>query len=173
LADSLRLSDDNLHTTSGIGEAETEYGQYLTLSDFDSKLAGKLNYYVLPWFIGTGTKKRAAQTDIWKQLRAQANFGLCDCEWLQKHYDSAIKYCDAALSYDPQDLYAQYRLGILYSQKFNVLNQQASAAPSGLDLLVEARKHFTSVIALNSDVDQAVNSRKYISNIDQFLGQQR
>ncbi|MBV9154964.1 MAG: tetratricopeptide repeat protein [Acidobacteriaceae bacterium] len=171
LADSLRLYDDSSHTASDIPQAETEYQRYLTLSDFDSKLAGKLNYYVLPWLIGTGTKKRAAQTDIWKQMRAQANFGICDCEWLQKRYDSAIPYCERALALDSQDLYAQYRLGILYSQKFNVLNEH-STVPNGLDLLVEAREHFTTVIALNSAADQATNSRKYIQNIDQFLGQQ-
>src|SRR5262249_26089608 len=50
-------------------EAETEYNTYLKLSDFDSKLAGKLNYYVLGSLIGFGKKKRAAQTDIWKDLR--------------------------------------------------------------------------------------------------------
>jgi tetratricopeptide (TPR) repeat protein len=171
LGDSLRLNDSGAGKTSNLGEAEAEYARYLALSDFDSKLAGKLNYYVLPWLIGTGTKKRAAQTDIWKQMRAQANFGFCDCEWLQKRYDSAIKYCETALSYDGQDLYAQYRLGILYSQKFNVLNEH-SASLTGLDLLVEARKRFNSVIALNSEIDQAANSRKYIQNIDQFLGQQ-
>lgn len=171
LADSLRLYNDSLHITADIPEAETEYHQYLTLSNFDSKFAGKLNYYVMPFLIGVGSKKRAAQTDIWKQLRAQANFGLCDCEWLLKKWDSAIGYCETALSYNPQDLYAHYRLGILYSQKFNVLNLH-TAAPSGLDLLVEARKQFNSVIALNSDVDQAANSRKYIQNIDQFLVRQ-
>ena len=171
LADSLRLYDDSLHVTTDIPDAETEYHRYLTLSNFDSKFAGKLNYYVMPFLIGVGSKKRAAQTDIWKELRAQANFGLCDCEWLQKQWDSAIGYCEAALSYNPKDLYSHYRLGILYSQKFNLLNVHATA-PSGLDLLVEARKQFNSVIALNSDVDQATNSRKYIQNIDQFLVRQ-
>jgi tetratricopeptide (TPR) repeat protein len=168
LADSLRLYDDGLHSTADIPAAETEYHQYLALSNFDSKFAGKLNYYVMPFLIGVGSKKRAAQTDIWKDLRAQANFGLCDCEWLQKQWDSAIGYCETALSYNPKDLYSHYRLGILYSQKFNLLNVHA-AAPSGLDLLVEARKQFNNVIALNSDVEQAANSRKYIQNIDQFL----
>ncbi len=171
LADSLRLYDDSLHVTTDIPDAESEYHQYLALSNFDSKFAGKLNYYVMPFLIGVGTKKRAAQTDIWKELRAQANFGLCDCEWLLKNWDSAIGYCEAALSYNPQDLYSHYRLGILYSQKFNILNLHTTA-PNGLDLLVEARKQFNSVIALNSDVDQAANSRKYIQNIDQFLVKQ-
>ncbi|HZS53914.1 MAG TPA: caspase family protein [Bryobacteraceae bacterium] len=173
LADSLRLYDDGAKTVADLPTAETEYSQYLALSNFASGAGGKFNYYVMPWLIGAGSKKRAAQTDIWKELRAQANFGYCDCEYLLKHYDSAIKYCEGALSYDPQNLYAQYRLGILYSAKFNALNTSASSGPSGLDLLVEARKHFSSVIALNSQVDQANYSRKYIQNIDQVLGQQK
>ena len=171
LGDSLRLYDDALKTTAHLPAAEAEYRQYLSLSNFDSKLAGKLNYYVMPFVIGVGSKKRAAQGDIWKELRAQANFGLCDCEWLLKRWDSAVAYCEAALSYNPHDLYTHYRLGLLYSQKFNVLNVHA-ATPSGLDLLVEARKQFSRVIALNSEVDQAANSRKYIQNIDQFLVRQ-
>ncbi len=173
LADSLRLYDDSAKTTADVPAAENEYSQYLALSNFQAGAGGKFNYYVMPWLIGTGSKKRAAQTDIWKELRAQANFGLCDCDYLMKHYDAAINHCEAALSYDPQNLYAQYRLGILYSSKFNALNTSANSAPSGIDLLVEARKHFSSVIALNSEVDQAKYSRKYIQNIDQVLGQQK
>jgi tetratricopeptide (TPR) repeat protein len=168
LADGLRLESDAKHSTASVPEAETEYQQYLSLSNFDSSFAGKLAYYVLPF----GAKKRAAQGDIWKQLRAQANFGLCDCEWLQKRLDPAIHYCEAALSLNPGDLYSHYRLGILYSQKFNMANEHASA-PNELDLLVEARKQFNSVIVLNSEVDQASNAKKYIQNIDQFLGAQR
>ena len=173
LADSLRLYDDGAKTTADLPTAEQEYQQYLALSNFESGAGGKFNYYVMPWLIGTGSRKRAAETDIWKELRAQANFGYCDCEYLQKHYDSAIQYCEKALSYDPTDLYAQYRLGILYSTEFNALNQSGGSAPHGLDLLVEARKHFSSVIALNAQVDQANYSRKYIQNIDQLLAQQK
>lgn len=90
-----------------------------------------------------------------------------------KRYDSAIDYCESALSYNPKDLFTHYRLGILYSQKFNVVNEVKKTEPSGLDLLVEARKQFTNVIALNSDVDQASKSKKYIQNIDQFLVAQK
>lgn len=173
LADSLRLYDDAAKTMTDLPSAEGEYQQYLDLSSFEAGAGGKFNYYVMPWLIGTGSKKRAAQTDIWKEQRAQAEFGYCDCEYLLKHYDSAIKYCEKALSYDPQNLYAQYRLGILYSAKFNDLNTTANAAPNGLDLLVEARKHFSTVIALNAQIDQANYSRKYIQNIDQMLAQQK
>ena len=36
-----------------------EYAEYLRLSDFDSKLAGRLNYYVVGFLVGLGKKKRA------------------------------------------------------------------------------------------------------------------
>ena len=64
--------------------------QYLKLSDFDSKLAGQLNYYVLGSLFGLGKKKRAAQHDIWQDLRSLAYFGICDCERKLTHFDSAI-----------------------------------------------------------------------------------
>ena len=54
LADSLRLSGH-------YPDASSEYTEYLRLSDFDSKLAGKMNYYVLGYLAGIGKKKRAAK----------------------------------------------------------------------------------------------------------------
>ena len=64
-----------------------EYDSYLRLSNFDSKLAGQLNYYVLGFLVGMGRKKRAAQQDIWKDLRSLAYYGMCDSEGKLKHYD--------------------------------------------------------------------------------------
>jgi len=81
---------DSLRNVGKLGEARAEYEQYLKLSDFDSKLAGKLNYYALGYLIGMGRKKRAAQKDIWNDLRSLAWFGICDCERQAKHYDLAI-----------------------------------------------------------------------------------
>ncbi len=63
MADSLRLSNK-------YAEAKTAYSSYLTLSDFDSKLAGKLNYYALGYLVGFGKKKRAATRDIWPSYAA-------------------------------------------------------------------------------------------------------
>ena len=82
--------------------------EYLALSNFDSGFGGQLNYYLAGYLFGAGSKKRAAQTDIWKELRSKANVGLCDCEWVQKRFDQAIPYCQAALGYTPGDLYANY-----------------------------------------------------------------
>src|SRR5262249_39556094 len=59
-----------------LNQAMTEYLEYLRLSDFDSKLLGKLDYYVKGFLIGKGKKTRASQQDIWKDLRSLAYFGL-------------------------------------------------------------------------------------------------
>ena len=109
-------------------------------------------------------KKRAAQTDIWKELRGQANTGLCDCEWLQKKYDTAIHYCQTALTFTPNDLFTNYRLGILYAEQYN--------KSGSVSLLAAARKHFENVVEQNPDANEADRSRKYIRNIDAVLSQQ-
>jgi tetratricopeptide (TPR) repeat protein len=131
LADSLRLSNK-------MADAIPEYVQYLKLSDFDSKLAGQLNYYVLGSLFGIGRKKRAAERDIWKDLRSLAYFGICECHRLQADYDQAIGYCQKTLSYDARDPYAHYALGLSYMHKYN---QDQSIA-----LLYPARSHLQEVI---------------------------
>ena len=49
LAESLRLS-------AQYPDASGEYTEYLRLSDFDSKLAGKMNYYVLGFLAGSARR---------------------------------------------------------------------------------------------------------------------
>jgi tetratricopeptide (TPR) repeat protein len=146
-------------------ESESEYNRYLELSDFDSKLAGKLNYYILGSLIGFGKKKRAAQTDVWREMRSEANFGLCDSISHQKRLDEAISHCQQALAYDPTDPFAHYLLGRTFSEKFNQAHE--------IGLLAAARTHFDQVVALNPDTNEAANSRKYIKNIDDVLAQVR
>jgi len=155
---------ESLRQKNGCGEAESQYSDYLTLSNFDSGLAGKINYYAMGYLFGMGSKKRAAQTDIWKELRGQANTGLCDCEWMQKRFDSAIRYCQTALTFTPTDLFTNYRLGILYSEEYN---QSGNVAE-----LAAARKHFENVIESNPDANEADRSRKYVQNIDAVLARQ-
>ncbi len=69
----------------------------MKLSDFDSKLAGRVNYYVLGYIAGIGKKKRSAQTGTWLDLRSLAYFGLCDAERNQSPYKSAIAYYQESL----------------------------------------------------------------------------
>ncbi|MGP8250716.1 MAG: tetratricopeptide repeat protein [Terracidiphilus sp.] len=155
---------ESLRQKNGCSEAESQYNDYLSLSNFDSGLAGKINYYAVGYLFGMGTKKRAAQTDIWKELRGQANTGLCDCEWMQRRFDSAIRYCQTALTFTPTDLFTNYRLGILYSEEYN---QSGNVAE-----LAAARKHFENVIEANPDANEADRSRKYVQNIDAVLARQ-
>jgi tetratricopeptide (TPR) repeat protein len=145
-------------------EAEAEYHQYLDLSNFDSGFGGKLNYYAAGFLFGVGSKKRAAQTDIWRELRGQASLGLCDCEYLQKRYATAIPLCQQSLTYIPKDLYANYRLGLLYTLEFN---QQHTVA-----LLATAKGHFSEVVAQGPDTDEAGRSKKYLQMIDSALARQ-
>ena len=150
LAESLRLSGK-------FADSKTEYEQYLRLSDFDSKLAGQLNYYVLGFLAGFGKKKRAAQQDIWKDLRSLAWFGMCDCERKLSNFDLAIDYCQKSLTYDPKDPYAHYALGLSYMRKAVQNGTYAELSP--------ALKHFQDVLDINSDLAEAQFARQNIANI--------
>jgi tetratricopeptide (TPR) repeat protein len=154
LAEGLRMS-------SQYNQAEQEYLQYLKLSDFDSKLGGQLNYYVLGSLMGMGKRKRAAQQDIWKDLRSLTYFGLCDCERKQSHFDQAISYCEKSLNYTSDDPYAHFALGLALAMK----GQQNGI----VEMLPAARQHFVTMLALNSDLAEADLARKNIANIDAFM----
>jgi tetratricopeptide (TPR) repeat protein len=154
LAESLRLSGK-------YAESENEYQQYLKLSDFDSKLAGQLNYYVLGYLMGFGKKKRAAQQDIWKDMRSLAYFGLCDAERKQSHFDQAITYCEKSLNYSPDDPYVHLALGLSLAKK---------AQQNGIvEMLPAARQHFVAMLNINSDLAEADVARKNIASIDAYM----
>jgi tetratricopeptide (TPR) repeat protein len=154
LAESLRLSGK-------YQDAIDSYQRYLTLSDFDSHLAGKMNYYVLGYLIGFGKKKRAAQKDVWQDLRSLAYFGLCDSQRMLNQFDSAIAYCEKALAYDPTDPFAHFGLALSYTSK-----AQASGA---VEPLIPARKHFSETIALDPYMPESERAKTYIARIDTLL----
>ena len=145
-------------------DAEREYNTYLALSNFDTGFGGKLNYYLVGSLVGMGTKKRAAQTDIWREMRGLANEDICDCEAMQKHYTVAVPYCQQALTYIPKDIFANYRLGLVYTQEFNQRNS--------VGLLAAAKEHFSEVVTVGPDTDEAGRSKKYIQMIDTALAKQ-
>ncbi len=144
-------------------DAIREYNQYIALSNFDSGFGGKLNYYLAGYLFGAGSKTRAAQTDIWRELRGQAYLGICDSDWMLKTYDTAIADCQHSLTFIPKDIFANYRLGLVYTLEFNQHNS--------LSLLAAAKKHFEAVVAANPDTDEAGRSQKYIQLIDHALAQ--
>jgi tetratricopeptide (TPR) repeat protein len=154
MADSLRLSGKYV-------DARSEYNEYLQFSDFDSKLAGQLNYYVLGFLAGFGKKKRAAQQDIWRDLRSLAYFGICDSERNLANFDSAINSCQKALAYDSKDPYAHYALGLSYMRKAVATNSTAELDP--------ALRHFQQMLAINPDLGEAEFARKNVANIQQAM----
>ena len=154
--------------------AEAEYRQYLQLTNFNSGAGGQLNYYLAGFILGMGKKHRAAEQDIWRQQQGQANLGICDCEWMLKRNDAAIPYCLKALSLLPSDLWANYRLGLIYVEQANARTQGTNgSSPKDtkdiVGLLNEAKVRFSNVIAANPDTDEATRARQYISRIDSAL----
>lgn len=154
LAESLRRS--NLFK-----ESIPEYGAYLKLSDFDSKLAGKLNYYVLGFVTGMGRKKRANLTDVWKELRSLAYFGLCDSERRIKNFDAAISNCQTALGYDPGDPYVHYALGLAFGKKAEI-----DGTP---ETIAAAAKHFRAMLDINSELEEAKFAKANLAAFDAAL----
>jgi tetratricopeptide (TPR) repeat protein len=154
LGDSLRLSGK-------LADAGAEYDQYLKLSDFDSKLAGQLNYYILGSLFGLGRRKHGSQEDIWKDLRSLAYFGICNCQYQLKQYDPAIASCQKALTYSGQDPYAHYDLALAYLHKADVTDSPVYLRP--------ALQHFQQVIALNPDLEQAKFAKQNITMIQKAL----
>ncbi|MEO8371561.1 MAG: tetratricopeptide repeat protein [Candidatus Solibacter sp.] len=156
LADSLRLSGQ-------FTEARPEYVEYLKLSDFDSKLAGKLNYYVLGSLVGMGRKKRVAERDIWNDYHNMAWYGMCECDRKNGNLDTAIAQCQKALTYDAKDPWAHYTLGLAFMTKAVKSGSVAELDP--------ALQHFQQMIELNPDMDEATMARKNIAAIRQYLKQ--
>jgi tetratricopeptide (TPR) repeat protein len=157
LAESLRRSNK-------FKESSAAYDEYLRLSDFDSKLAGKLNYYVLGFITGTGRKKRANHTDVWKELRSLAYFGLCDSERRMGRFDMAIANCQRALAYDPGDPYVHYALALAFGKK----GEQDGA----VETYAAAGKHFRAMLEINPDMDEAKIARQNLAAIDAALRKQ-
>ena len=154
---------DSLRLTGKCADAILEYTQFLKLSNFDSRLAGKLNYYALGFLIGfggkLGTKTHAATHDIWNDLRSLALFGLCDSERRLEMWEPAIGHCQQALRYDPQDPYAHFALGVTYMHQ--------AVEKNDISVLRPAERHLQQVIAINPDLEQAKYAKADLEQIRQ------
>ena len=77
------------------------------------------------------------------------------------NFDSAIAYCQKALSYDEKDPYAHFALGLSYLHRANAGNAKTDLDP--------ALRHLKEVVALNPDMDEAKLARQNIENIEKAL----
>jgi tetratricopeptide (TPR) repeat protein len=154
LAESLRMK-------GSYRDSRREYVEYLKHSNFDSGLAGNMHYYVVGYLVGLGKRKRAAQKDIWQDLRSLAYFGLCDCAYREKKLDDALLFCQKSLQYDPEYPYGHYLTGLVLASR---------AQDSGsLETLASAKRHFTKMLALNPDMDEAKNVKVMLHSFEQAL----
>jgi tetratricopeptide (TPR) repeat protein len=152
---------EGLHLSGKLDEAKRSYQEYLRLSNFDSKLAGQLNYWVLGFLVGQGRKSRASVRDIWKDLRSLAYFGLCDCDRQLKRFDEALEWCRLSLQYDREDARIHYLTGLTYAMK---AQKAASVEP-----LAAASMHFRSMLRINPDAPESGDVKKMLANYDQLL----
>lgn len=142
--------------------ARAEYESYLSLSAFDSKLAGQLSYYVLGSLIGMGKRSQASQKDIWKDLQILSYFGICDCDQRMGQFDRALENCNQALKLDSQDAMTHYATGLTYAKRAERTGSMAD--------LSAAKQHFQTMLAINPDLEQAPAVRKMLANIDSQFG---
>lgn len=154
IAESMRLS-------SQFDASRVEYGKYLQLSNFQSKIGGQLNYYLVGSLIGLGKKKRAAQQDIWRDLRSIAWFGMCECDEKLKNFTRAIPACQKSLTYDPSDAYTHYVLAMSYLRE--------GAQVGNLPMLAAAAQHFQTMLQLNPNLEEAGYARTNLSSIEKAL----
>jgi tetratricopeptide (TPR) repeat protein len=162
LAEGLRLTGD-------YESAKGEYAEYLRLSDFDSGLAGDLNYWVLGFLFGGGERTRSSREDVWEELQRDAWFGLCDAEFLLMNFDAALGHCRRAVGYDPQHVYSHYRLGQIYSEQAN-LRLDAGDVEDAARLGAAALQRFNSMLEINPYLDpEADFARRTVESIAEFL----
>ena len=154
---------DSLRQNGQYEPSIPEYQSYLRLSNFDSKFAGQLNYYVLGFLVGMGRKKRAAQQDIWKDLRSLSYYGMCDSESKLNRFDRAIEDCQKALTYDPRDPYAHYSLALAFEKQ--------GKRTGDCGMLVAALPHFRSMLQIDPDLQEAAFARQNIQAIENYLPQ--
>jgi tetratricopeptide (TPR) repeat protein len=152
---------NSLHMSGKADDAKHEYQEYLRLSNFDSHLAGQLNYWVRGFLIGGGHKSKASVRDIWKDLRSLAYFGMCDCDRQQKRFDEAIAECRTSLTYDPEDSRTHYLLGLTFAMKAQKI--------SSIEPLAAASEQFRTMLRLNPEAPEAGDVRKMLANYDQLL----
>ena len=120
-----------------------------------------MNYWLIGSLTGMGKRKRAGHTDVWKEMRASAYFGLCDSERRLRNYDEAIGNCQKSLRYDPTDPYANYALGLAYAVK--------GSNPVNKELLAAARTQFQKMLDINADLSEASIAKTNIARIEAVL----
>ena len=142
-------------------EAKRSYQEYLRLSNFDSKLAGQLNYWIRGSLIGGGKKTRASLKDIWAEQRASAYFGICECERRTGKPDLAIANCQQSLRYASADPYTNRQLALLFASKFNEDNRP--------EALATAYRYMQRMVEINPNMEEAKDARTMLADWSKYF----
>jgi tetratricopeptide (TPR) repeat protein len=153
---------DSFRAQKQWAEARSAYREYIQLTNFDASVPEKIGFYFLgnP-FTSAFSKKRATQEQVYRDQRNIGFFGLCDCEQRLGNLNRAQEFCQRALSYDPQDPYAYFKIGRINLDRFNQTSRKES--------LLEARTAFEKMLAINPDLEESAYARKYMQAITQTL----
>jgi tetratricopeptide (TPR) repeat protein len=154
MADSLRL-------TGNYADARSEYNECLTLSDFDSKLAGQLNYNVLDFLAGFCNKETRRATEYLARPEKPGLFPNLRLRTQPRQLRFRHNCYQEALAYDAKDPYAHYALGLSYMRKAVQINSIAELDP--------ALRHFQGMLTINPDLGEAGFALKNVANIRQAM----
>ena len=141
-------------------DARPEYNDYLRLSDFDSKLAGKMNYYVLGIWWASGRRSAPRRPTPGATCAAWLTSGCAIPSASRRISTAAIGYCQKSLAYDPNDPYAHYASGCVTA---------ARPGSGSLETLASAGSHFHSMIDINPDLEEAKYARANLKAIEDVL----
>ncbi len=149
---------ESLRMAGNFANARDEYRRYLELNNFDASLGETLRYHL----IGFGaTKRRADQRQFYGNQQYLAYAGICECEQRLGNLMRARSYCQKALKIDPRDSYTFFFLGKIHSMLFNLTKSRRD--------LMEARRNYEQVVAINPDLEESKQAKSYISQIDGLL----
>ena len=134
--------------------ATTQYDKYLSLSNFNSALAGKLNYYLLGSLFGL------ARGSVQPSRIYGANCG-------PRHMRGSVIVTGCGkVTMTPQSnairrsrlipgSFRQLSAWLVFTEQYNPLEARHCCKRHG--------KYFDAVIAINPDTDEAQRSRKYVA----------
>ena len=139
--------------------AEDNYRAFLRLTNFSTPVYQSIAFHFIGFHLGG--RRHADRKEAYDSQRSAAFLGVCLCERRLGNSLRAKDSCEHALKHTPNDGMAHYVTGDVYLDLFN-------AHMDRCDYLLGAREHYTKVVKLNPDINEAGNA-KYLYRIASVL----
>jgi tetratricopeptide (TPR) repeat protein len=137
-------------------QARDSYNDFLAFTNFSTPALDWIAFHFIG--SGAGTRRHADRKDAYNQWRDQGYLGLCICEKNLGNLLRAREYCTRAVGYQPNDPMAHFFLGNVNRDLFNATKSCEAAAT--------ARASYEKVVALNPNLAEAANARRYLAQFD-------